>query len=88
MAEEGEKKATEYQMTREHTYKIVTSFMPEAFEQDAIKISLVAVDKFKHLKDIAFYIKQQYDRCSFHLPSVSIAMPESIHTLTGSPCMV
>lgn len=63
MAEDGEnKKDSEYHMTREHTYKIVTSFMPESFEQDAIKISLVAVDKFKHLKEIAFYVKQQYDR--------------------------
>jgi hypothetical protein len=31
-------------------------------QQDAISICIVAVDKFKNLKDIAFYIKHQYDK--------------------------
>jgi dynein light chain LC8-type len=36
--------------------------MSESFEQDAISIALVAVDKFRQLKDIAFHIKHEYDR--------------------------
>ncbi len=55
----GEK---EYQLQGQHSYKIVNSYMPESFEQDAVKISIVAVDKFRHLKDIAYYIKHEYDK--------------------------
>ena len=62
MADDEGKKETEYQLQRQHTYKIVTSFMSESFEQDAINISIVALDKYKTLKEVAFYIKQQYDR--------------------------
>ena len=62
MADEEGTASKEYQMQAEHTYKIMTSFMSETFEKDAINISIVAVDKYKHLKDIAFYIKHQYDK--------------------------
>lgn len=64
MADDGESKEKDaaYVLQRPHQYKIQTSLMPESFEQDAINIVLVAVDKFKHLKDIAFYIKQTYDK--------------------------
>ena len=51
-----------YQLQKQHYYKIVTSYMPESFEQDAVQIALVAVDKYRQLKDIAFYIKHEYDR--------------------------
>ncbi|PNH05047.1 Dynein light chain, flagellar outer arm [Tetrabaena socialis] len=51
-----------YQLQSQHYYKIVTSYMPESFEQDAIQIALVAVDKYRQLKDIAFYIKHEYDK--------------------------
>ncbi|GAX82956.1 hypothetical protein CEUSTIGMA_g10383.t1 [Chlamydomonas eustigma] len=60
--DDGENKETEYKMQNEHTYKIITSYMPENFEQDAINICIVAVDKYKNLKDVAFYIKHQYDK--------------------------
>ncbi|KAG1661854.1 hypothetical protein FOA52_011621 [Chlamydomonas sp. UWO 241] len=64
MADEegGDSKSKEYQLKGEHSYKIVTSHMQESYEKAAIDISIVAVDKFKHLKDIAFYIKQSYDK--------------------------
>lgn len=64
MADDGEgpAKSKEYELQRPHSFKIVSSLMPESFEQDAINISIVAVDKFKHLKDIAFHIKQSYDK--------------------------
>lgn len=63
MAEEEENlKNKEYVLQSEHKFKIVTSYMPETLEQDAINISLVAVDKFKQLKDIAFHIKHEFDK--------------------------
>lgn len=64
MADDGqvETKEKEYQLQNPHSYKIVSSYMPESFELDAINTALIAVDKYKHLKDIAFYIKHEYDR--------------------------
>mmetsp|Transcript_7900 Transcript_7900/g.15379 ORF Transcript_7900/g.15379 Transcript_7900/m.15379 type:complete len:119 (-) Transcript_7900:697-1053(-) len=53
---------TGYQMKEQHHFKIISSLMPESFEQDALQICLIAVDKFKQLKDIANYIKHEYDR--------------------------
>lgn len=61
MAEDGAV-STEYQFLTQHNYKIVSSYMPESFESDAIHTALVAVDKHKQLKDVAFYIKHEYDR--------------------------
>ncbi|MEW5302017.1 MAG: hypothetical protein WDW38_008647 [Sanguina aurantia] len=61
MAEDGAA-STEYQFLTQHNYKIVSSYMPESFESDAIHTALVAVDKHKQLKDVAFYIKHEYDR--------------------------
>lgn len=43
-------------------YQIVHSNMPESYAKDAIDISLLAVEKHKHLKDVAFYIKHEYDK--------------------------
>ena len=54
-------KEQEYQLKESHSCKILNSYMPESFEQDAIAICTVAVDKFKQLKDIAFHIKHEYD---------------------------
>ena len=51
-----------YQLKEQHYYKVVSSYMPESFEHDAIQISLIAVDKYKQLKDIAFHIKHEYDK--------------------------
>eukprot|EP00955_Chlamydomonas_euryale_P059005 357270-Chlamydomonas_euryale.AAC.6 len=62
----------EYQLQREHQFKIVTSYMQERNEKDAIDISVIAVDKFSHLKDIAFYIKQSYDK---KYPGEDVAIP-------------
>lgn len=45
-----------------HQFLIVHSNMPESYARDAIDISLLAVDKNKQLKDIAFYIKHEYDK--------------------------
>ena len=59
--EHGEEKKG-YQLQSQHTYKIISSYLPESYEQDAITICIVAVDKFKHLKDIAFHIKHEYDK--------------------------
>lgn len=60
--EEQQETKKEYQLKSEHSYKIVTSYMQQAFEEHAAQIAIVAVDKFKHLKDIALYIKQSYDK--------------------------
>eukprot|EP00798_Chlamydomonas_sp_ICE-L_P007943 gene7943-1158_t len=60
--EEPENKSGEYQLQSEHKFKLVTSYMPETLEQDAINIALVAVDKFKQLKDIAFHVKHEFDK--------------------------
>ncbi len=60
--EEGGNQNKEYQLQNPHKYKIMSSYFPESLEQDAINISLVAVDKFKHLKDIAYHIKHEYDK--------------------------
>lgn len=49
---EGGQQQQGYQLKEQHYYKVVTSYMPESFEQDAIQIALVAVDKFKQLKDM------------------------------------
>lgn len=66
MAQQGNidepQEQTQYQLQRQHYYKIVTSYMPESFEQDAVQIALVAVDKYRQLKDISFYIKHEYDK--------------------------
>ena len=62
MAEDAPQQEQAYQFKEQHHYKIVTSYMPESYEQDAVQIALIAVDKFKQLKDIAFYIKHEYDR--------------------------
>lgn len=62
MAEEGQEQSKEYQLKEPHNYKIIGSYMPESLELDAINIALIAVDKYKQLKDIAFYIKHEYDK--------------------------
>jgi dynein light chain LC8-type len=51
-----------YACENEHNWAIVESRMPESFEQEAIRVSLAAVDRFKQLKDIAKFIKQEYDK--------------------------
>jgi hypothetical protein len=58
MAEE-QQEPQGYQMQSTHTYKVITSYMAETFEQDAIQTSLIAVDKYRQLKDIAFFIKHE-----------------------------
>lgn len=60
--EEHSEEKKGYQLQSQHTYKIISSYLPESYEQDAITICIVAVDKFKHLKDIAFHIKHEYDK--------------------------
>lgn len=63
MADEKEQQGEQgYQLQSQHFYKIITSYMPESFEQDAVQIALIAVDKYRQLKDIAFYIKHEYDK--------------------------
>ncbi|GLI69250.1 hypothetical protein VaNZ11_013827 [Volvox africanus] len=65
MAQQGvdePQEPTGYQLQKQHYYKIITSYMPESFEQDAVQIALIAVDKYRQLKDIAFYIKHEYDK--------------------------
>lgn len=65
MAQQGDDQQVEqqgYQLQSQHHYKIITSYMPESFEQDAVQIALIAVDKYRQLKDIAFYIKHEYDK--------------------------
>ncbi|KAF5826075.1 dynein 11 kDa light chain, flagellar outer arm, partial [Dunaliella salina] len=52
----------EYQLKNPHSFKIISSYMPESFEVDAINTALIAVDKYTQLKDVALYIKQEYDR--------------------------
>lgn len=52
----------EYQLQHPHSFKILSSYMPESFELDAINTALIAVDKYKQLKDVALYIKQEYDK--------------------------
>ena len=46
---------------KEHTLKIIESHMPQAKEQDAVKIAMSAMDSNKQLMDIAYHIKTQYD---------------------------
>eukprot|EP00798_Chlamydomonas_sp_ICE-L_P005811 gene5811-6098_t len=60
--DEGAPPTGEYQLQGEHKYKLVSSYMEESFEQAAINISLVAVDKYKHLKDIAYHVKHEFDK--------------------------
>ena len=62
MADEDQGKEKEYTLQNPHKYHVVSSYFPETLEQDAINIALVAVDKFKQLKDIAFHIKHEYDK--------------------------
>ncbi|GFH13207.1 dynein light chain [Haematococcus lacustris] len=62
MAEEGVVEKQEYQLKHPHSFKICSSTMTEAFELEAINTALIAVDKYKQLKDIAFYVKHEYDR--------------------------
>ncbi|KAG2489644.1 hypothetical protein HYH03_011923 [Edaphochlamys debaryana] len=65
MAQQGDDQPPQeqgYQLQSQHYYKIITSYMPESFEQDAVQIALIAVDKYRQLKDIAFYIKHEYDK--------------------------
>ncbi len=53
MAEDGAtNEKQEYQLKEPHTYKIITSYMSESFELDAINTALIAVDKHKHLKGV------------------------------------
>lgn len=51
----------EAQPAKEHTLKIIESHMPQAKEQDAVKIAMSAMDANKQLMDIAYHIKTQYD---------------------------
>mmetsp|Transcript_13966 Transcript_13966/g.30196 ORF Transcript_13966/g.30196 Transcript_13966/m.30196 type:complete len:120 (+) Transcript_13966:289-648(+) len=62
MADDAPQKEQEYQLQHPHTYKVVSSYMPESFEVTAISICLEAVDRFRHLKDVAFFIKHEYDK--------------------------
>mmetsp|Transcript_4406 Transcript_4406/g.7275 ORF Transcript_4406/g.7275 Transcript_4406/m.7275 type:complete len:122 (-) Transcript_4406:1010-1375(-) len=82
MADDGAEKQekAEYQLKEPHSYKILSSTMAEAFELDAINTALVAVDKFKHLKDVAFYIKHEYDR---KYPGSGKATEGVYHTVVG-----
>lgn len=41
---------------------IVDSHMTSEFERSALEICVEAVNKYKHLKDIAFHVKHSYDK--------------------------
>jgi dynein light chain LC8-type len=62
MAEVENNTQQEYQLKSQHKCQIVSSYMQESFEADAMSIAVVAVDKHKHLKDIAYHIKHAYDK--------------------------
>ena len=51
-----------YLCEEEHNHSIVESRMPESFEKDALAVALAAVDRNKQLKDIARFVKQEYDK--------------------------
>lgn len=51
-----------YQLKAEHSCKVIDSHMPEVLEKDAITIALAAVDQNKNLKDIAQFVKHEYDK--------------------------
>ena len=52
MADDLQAKAV-YQLKDQHVHKILNSYMPESYEQAAVEIAVIAVDKYKQLKDIA-----------------------------------
>ena len=82
--DQGDKAAGEqaYEMRGTHTCRIISSYMPESFELTAINTALVAVDKYKQLKDIAYHVKVNPPRALlasgalqlFSSPTVSLAL--------------
>lgn len=82
--EEAPKAKTQDQLLLElkerHSCKIVHSQMPSTYEQDAMFVCLSGVDKYKALKDIAQYIKQEYDK---KYPSNGKATDGVYHCVVG-----
>lgn len=67
-------------LKEKHSCKIVHSQMPSSFEQDAMYVCLSGVDQYKALKDIAQYIKQEYDK---KYPSNGKATDGVYHCIVG-----
>jgi dynein light chain LC8-type len=45
-----------------HSFQVLESHMPLAKEKSAVEIAIAAVEKNKHLMDIAAHVKTQYDK--------------------------
>lgn len=62
MADLEAPQSQEYQLKSQHKCQIMSSYMLESFEADAMSIAVVAVDKHRHLKDIAYHITHTYNK--------------------------
>lgn len=48
-------------LLKDHSYKVLESYLPFEYENSAVDISLLGVHKYKAYKDIAAHIKREYD---------------------------
>ncbi len=51
-----------YAVTEPHNCTVLDSLMSDPYEKDAIMIATAAVDRHKQLKDIAHFVKHEYDK--------------------------
>ena len=49
------------ELLKDHTFKVLESYLPYDYENSAVDISLTGVHKYKAYKDIAAHIKREYD---------------------------
>eukprot|EP00879_Flechtneria_rotunda_P022510 GHRR01023761.1.p1 GENE.GHRR01023761.1~~GHRR01023761.1.p1 ORF type:complete len:123 (+),score=19.28 GHRR01023761.1:363-731(+) len=65
MADESQAAAAQkdpYAVSGQHSSRVIDSLMPESIEKVVVQISLAAVDRSKHLKDVAQFVKHEMDK--------------------------
>lgn len=66
---------------KEHTIHVVHSAMPSSYEKDAIEVFVAAMDKYRNYKDMATFVKKEYDR---RYPSSGKSTDGVYHCICGS----
>mmetsp|Transcript_1179 Transcript_1179/g.1384 ORF Transcript_1179/g.1384 Transcript_1179/m.1384 type:complete len:124 (+) Transcript_1179:215-586(+) len=64
-----------------HKIQVVQSYMKTDYERQAIEVCCLAVEKFKNSKDMATFVKKEYDK---RFPSNGKATDGVYHCITGT----
>uniref|UniRef100_A0A061RAZ4 Dynein light chain n=1 Tax=Tetraselmis sp. GSL018 TaxID=582737 RepID=A0A061RAZ4_9CHLO len=78
--EENEAQEVKVDLQKKYKTSVISSHMTTAHEKDAIQFSLEGYHTYRHLKDIAQYIKEAYDK---KYPSSGKATDGVYHCVVG-----